>query len=77
MSPVFRRGVVLTVVYLLLLVLAVPWYWPADETRLVLGLPLWVLTAILVGLATACLTAWILLRQPWPENDDDADGAGR
>ncbi|NQY91752.1 MAG: hypothetical protein HRT46_08840, partial [Deltaproteobacteria bacterium] len=29
-------------VYAALLVLAVPWYWPADSTLLLLGMPAWV-----------------------------------
>lgn len=76
LSVVFRRSVLLTLLYLVLLVLAIPWYWPADETRLILGLPIWVLTAILVGFVTACLTAWILLQQPWPDVEDQGDGDG-
>jgi hypothetical protein len=73
MRPDSRRNALLAIVYLLLLVLAVPWYWPADETRLVLGMPIWVVTAILVGFVTACLTAWILLSRPWPESVNDEE----
>lgn len=73
---VFRRGFLVPLLYLLLLVLAVPWYWPADETRLIFGFPIWVLTAILIGFIAACLTAWLLLRQSWPDVDDQHDGDG-
>lgn len=56
--------------YLLLLVLAVPWYWPATDARVLLGLPLWVVVVLGVGLAAAGLTAWVLLRYPWPDPAD-------
>jgi hypothetical protein len=56
----------------LLLVLAVPWYWPADSTLVWFGVPAWVCVAVLVSLAAAVLTAW-LMRRPWPGEDADDD----
>lgn len=56
----------------ILLVLAVPWYWPADSTLVWLGVPAWVCVAVLVSLAASLLTAW-LMRLPWPGEDEDGD----
>lgn len=56
---------VIPLVYLCLLALAIPWYWPANNHNLLFGLPLWVVIAVIVSIATSCLTA-ILLSKPWP-----------
>jgi hypothetical protein len=56
-----RRQCIILIVYLLLLALAIPWYWPADNLTLIAGVPTWVLSVILVGFAVAILTAWNLL----------------
>ncbi|MEX2480607.1 MAG: hypothetical protein WD928_07080 [Gammaproteobacteria bacterium] len=63
--------------YGLLLLLAVPWYWPADNHAIWFGVPAWVCVAVLVSLAASILTA-ILMTKPWPgegdsENDDSHD----
>ena len=50
-------------VYCLLLVFAIPWYWPPDDSRVLLGLPAWVLVAILAGFIASVFTAWCLRRQ--------------
>lgn len=51
--------------YLLVFAAAVPWYWPAGDATLVLGIPAWVTVAIAGAVAAAGLTAWLLAR-PWP-----------
>jgi hypothetical protein len=56
-------------IYLLLLVAAIPWYWPADATALVFGIPLWVAVSLLVALAVSALTAWLLVRAPSGSGD--------
>jgi hypothetical protein len=58
--------------YLLLLVAAVPWYYPEDNHALIFGMPAWVVIAIVVSFAASCLTAFILHR-PWP-GEVDPDG---
>lgn len=55
-----------------LLALGIPWYWPADQHDIVLGLPAWVVVAIVAATLAATLTA-VLLARPWPELPDDAD----
>jgi len=50
-----------TAAFLLLLILAVPWYWPGGITASVLGVPVWVLVSLLVGLLAAGTCAWLCL----------------
>ena len=50
-------------VYCLLLAIGIPWYWPEDDTRIVLGLPAWVLVAMLVGLIASAYTACCVRRE--------------
>ncbi len=55
--------------YLMLLTLAVPWYWPPGDLRHRYGFPLWVLTVLGVLAVTACFTAWVYATSP----DDDSE----
>lgn len=57
----------------MLLIIAIPWYWPKDSSLMILGLPAWVFVAILVSLCTSVFTAFLLLRYPWQTelNDDE------
>lgn len=60
-------------VYVVLLAIGIPWYWPADDDRIVLGMPGWVIVAIVASACASAFTAW-LLAKPWPaesrpEND--------
>jgi polyferredoxin len=50
------------IVYLILLALTIPWYWPAGDARHLAGLPLWVLATLAAVLATSIFTAWVFLR---------------
>ncbi|MEM1264135.1 MAG: hypothetical protein AAGH76_17180 [Pseudomonadota bacterium] len=56
------RRLVIASVYLILLVLAIPWYWPANDNRVVSGVPLWALTSLAVLTVTAAVTAGLCLR---------------
>jgi len=60
-----RRWIAL--VYVGLLVLIIPWYWPAADTRQVWGFPLWSLASLCAAFATALFTAWIY----WTSDDSD------
>ncbi len=60
-----RRWIV--IVYLGLLALVIPWYWPAGDTRHFYGLPLWVIATLAALLATSAFTAWVYLS--WPEDE--------
>ena len=60
-----RRWIV--IVYLGLLVLVIPWYWPAGDTRHLYGLPLWVIATLAALLVTSAFTAWVYLS--WPEDE--------
>lgn len=52
-----------------LLAAAVPWYWPADDDAVWLGVPAWVLVAVVVSAAASVLTA-ALMSRPWPQEED-------
>ncbi len=58
--------------YLLLLILAVPWYWSGDETGVWFGMPVWVCVAIVVSLASSLLTI-VILRTPWSHEEHPRD----
>ena len=60
-----RRWIV--IVYLGLLALVIPWYWPAGDTRHFYGLPLWVIATLAALLVTSAFTAWVYLS--WPEDE--------
>jgi hypothetical protein len=55
-------------IYLIFLALAIPWYWPSNDMRHIYGLPLWVISTLMVLLTTSIFTAWVFLSGP--ENDD-------
>jgi len=59
-------------VYLALLAIGIPWYWPDDEFTVVFGMPAWVVVAIVVSIGASIFTA-VLLHEPWP-NEDQTDG---
>ena len=62
-------------VYLVLIALGVPWYWPQFNHSIVLGVPGWVMVAIVVSFVASVFTAW-LLWQPWPgESVDSRDSS--
>lgn len=63
-----RRWII--VVYLGLLALVIPWYWPAGDLRHAYGLPLWVIATLAALLLTSGFTAWVFLSLP----ADDGDG---
>ena len=56
-----------TLIYLLLLLLIIPWYWPEDDVRQLAGIPLWALVSLGVLLLTSTFTAWLCLRDDEPE----------
>ena len=54
-------------VYLGLLVLVIPWYWPTDDTRQAWGFPLWSLASLGAVFATSLFTAWVY----WTTDDSN------
>jgi drug/metabolite transporter (DMT)-like permease len=56
-------------VYLMLLIVVVPWYWPAGDARHVFGLPYWVIVTLAAVFITSAFTAWVYLSRA----DDDSD----
>ena len=60
------------VTYLILLAIAVPWYWPEGYRETALGLPRWVVVSIGASVFISCLTSWIMLYR-WPVDDEPED----
>jgi len=52
-----RRWIAL--VYLILLVLVIPWYWQPTDTRQIGGVPLWALASLGAAFTTSLFTAWV------------------
>jgi len=59
-------------VYLVLLLIATPWYWgllpESIPVIIVAGVPLWAFTAIVASFGLSVFTA-ILLMRAWPDED--------
>ena len=62
----------LTLAYLVLLAVLVPWYWPEDVTVVYFGFPLWVLISLAVGFIVSSLTAYVLITH----QSDNSGGDG-
>jgi hypothetical protein len=60
-------------VYIVFLAVGIPWYWPADNTLVVFGMPGWVSVAIAVSFCASAFTA-VLLYRPWPMEDAQREG---
>jgi len=58
-------------VYVALMLVGVPWYWPAGDDTVLGGLPAWVVVAVLASALTSIYTA-ILLRRRWPGEAGDS-----
>lgn len=56
-----KRAYWIALVYLLLLVFAIPWYLPSGSNLLILGFPLWVLISLSVAFIASVFTAWLYL----------------
>ena len=63
-------GYWISIIYIALLAVGIPWYWPANDTTVWFGVPAWVVIAIIVGALTSFFTLWLLLR-PWPDEDGE------
>ena len=62
------------IVFLILLGLGIPWFWPSGNSGLIFGRPAWVVSAIGVSVLGSAFTAY-LLRKPWPhEKSKTQDG---
>ncbi len=67
-----RNPFVISVVYVLLALVAIPWYWrwlPSAD-RIVFGVPLWVASALVGSAIVSCYTGW-LLSHPWQGEERD------
>ncbi|QVQ53989.1 hypothetical protein J4H86_09930 [Spiractinospora alimapuensis] len=61
----------LWVVLVLILLVSVPWYWPAGTLEpVVLGLPLWAWTTLAGSVALCGYLSWLCATQ-WPDADEE------
>ena len=67
-----KRNYWIITVYIFLITIGVPWYWPDNTNYIVMGFPLWVLISVLVSISASFFTAFILLRYTW-DIDRDAN----
>lgn len=62
---------IILIIYLALLILAVPWYWPAEHNVIWFGMPGWVIVAIGVSFLASVLTASLMFNRGAQEQDDE------
>ena len=63
-------------ILLVLLLVAVPWYWryfPARAVVILFGMPTWVAVSIAGAAAISTYTAWLLLSHRWPGEDEGGE----
>lgn len=53
-------------VYVVLIAIGIPWWWPKDDVTLILGMPGWVISAIVVSVIASIYSAFLLGRT-WPQ----------
>lgn len=60
------------IVYAVLLLIGVPWYWQADNTSIIFGMPGWVLIAITASVTVSCFTSWLWFCG-WQDEEESGD----
>ena len=68
-----KRNRWIVMIYVCLLLSAIPWYWSKDSTLVLLGMPAWVSIAIAVSFLVSVFTAFILIRYPWHSDKQSRD----
>lgn len=56
--------------YGILFLVAIPWYWPEGDERILFGFPLWVIVSVGVSFLISCYTAWLFL-SGWPDREEE------
>ena len=51
-----------SIAYLILLALIIPWYWPEGDSRHLFGFPFWAIASLGALFATSVFTAWLYIR---------------
>ncbi len=59
-------------VYAVLAGISIPWYWPAEDQRMLLGFPLWVVVSVMGSLAVSGFTAWLFVCR-WPDDEEEGE----
>lgn len=57
-------------IYAVLFGISIPWYWAADASGILLGLPTWAAVSVLGSVAISFFTAWLFITR-WPTEEDD------
>jgi polyferredoxin len=66
-SPSHKRHAWIIAVYLVLLALLIPWYWPEDDVRQVFGFPVWAVVSLGVLFIISAFTSWLCLHSEEPD----------
>jgi hypothetical protein len=66
-----NNNIVILFIYVLGVLGVVPWYWPEGESRLIMGIPLWVLVSLLFALFLSAITSLLLLKAANTANKND------
>ena len=56
-----NKNIIYAFLYFLLIVVGIPWYWNEDFLLIFIGIPVWVIVAILCSVLASILTAYILV----------------
>ena len=57
--------------YSVLIILAVPWYWPEGSVGHLFGIPYWVLSSLFFGFICSLLTIYLLLFSDFGQSESD------
>jgi hypothetical protein len=50
------------ILYILIILISIPWYWSDNVNIVLYGFPFWVIIAILGSFSASCLTTYLLLK---------------
>ena len=64
-----RSAYIAALVYLVLMAIGIPWYWPQDDTSIWFGVPAWVAIAVATSFCASVFTALRYIKR-WPEPED-------
>lgn len=58
------------ITFLVLFLVAVPWYWDRESEAVFLGFPVWVVISVFVSLLISIFTACVFLTR-WPDDEGE------
>ena len=57
-------------IYLLLVAVGIPWWWPKQDTTILFGMPAWVISAVAVSFIASVYTLFVIINA-WPPETDE------